>query len=166
MNMFDEARTIRGMIDMCHMTQSGIAKKLGTSQSYVANKLRLLRLSPAVQGKILECKLSERHARALLRLDGEEEMLSAICRIADRHLTVAETEALCDMLRECEAKKRLDLLPRLERLDSFDRLIENGLKSLISIGISATHRVSYYGNKKYITIAIEEENLMLSSTIK
>ena len=46
MNMFDEARSVRGMIEMCGITQSQMAKKLGVSQSYVANKLRLLSLTP------------------------------------------------------------------------------------------------------------------------
>ena len=73
MNMFEEARTISGMIQMLGMTQSEVAKKLGTSQSYVGNKVRLLNLSEGIQKKILDLGLSERHARALLRLDDMEE---------------------------------------------------------------------------------------------
>jgi hypothetical protein len=82
-----------------------IAAKLSCSQSYVANKLRLLKLSPDEMEKILESGLSERHARALLRLCGEArgEALRAVIR---RGLNVASTEEYVDKLLEAEKKGR------------------------------------------------------------
>ena len=61
MNMFDEARSMHGMIQMCKMTQSELAQKLGVSQSYVANKLRLLKFGEEMQKKITDSAISERH---------------------------------------------------------------------------------------------------------
>ena len=72
MNMFEEASALEGTIKMCKLTQSDIAKKLGVSQSYIANKLRLLSFSESMKAEILSSGLTERHARAVLRLKGEE----------------------------------------------------------------------------------------------
>ena len=66
MDMFDEARAIKSTMQLCHLTQSELARQLGVSQSYVANKLRLLKLPEKVRRQILDCGLCERHARLLL----------------------------------------------------------------------------------------------------
>ena len=68
MDMFDEARAIRSTMELCHLTQGELARQLGVSQSYVANKLRLLKFSQKMTEKIRSSGISERHARALLRL--------------------------------------------------------------------------------------------------
>ena len=73
LSMFEEAASIQSLISLTGMTQEACAKKLSVSQSYVANKLRLLRLSDGEQEKIEENGLTERHARALLRLEDKEE---------------------------------------------------------------------------------------------
>lgn len=157
MNMFEEARAISGMIDMCGMTQSQIAKKIGVSQSYVANKLRLLRLPSEVQAQIIDTGLCERQARMLLRLDSAEDMLFAIRKFTERGLTVFESEAVVDMLIECEAPRRISSrLDRCERIDCFEEFINSSLKSLISFGIRAEKRTDRYNDKKYITISIED----------
>ena len=74
MDMFDEARAIRSTMELCHLTQGELARQLGVSQSYVANKLRLLKFSQKMTEKIRSSGISERHARALLRLiEGEPD---------------------------------------------------------------------------------------------
>ena len=156
MNMFEEAQAILGMLKMRDMTQGAIAKSLGVSQSYVANKIRLLRLPMAVREKILESGLCERQARQLLRLDSEEDMLFAIGKISERKMTVAESEVVIDMLIELEAPKRISRLDRLERIESFEDFISASIESLISIGIGAKKHTERYNNKKYITISIDE----------
>ena len=70
-----------------------LAERLGKSQSAVANKLRLLRLSPACVTLLREGGLSERHARALLRLSDENERLAALRVIIERGCNVAQAEA-------------------------------------------------------------------------
>ena len=154
--MFEEARALSGMLKMRDMTQAEIAKKLGVSQSYVANKIRLLKLSDTVQQKILDTGLCERQARQLLRLDTEEDILLAIDKIHERGLTVLEGETVVDMLVEKEAPKRLTRLERSERIDSFEGFISASLESLCAIGIKADKRVDRYNEKRYITISIEE----------
>lgn len=92
LSMFEEAASIQSLISLTGMTQEACAKKLSVSQSYVANKLRLLRLSDGVQEKIEENGLTERHARALLRLEDEEEREEVLSIIIKREMNVSRTE--------------------------------------------------------------------------
>ena len=96
MNMFEEAEALHGMLNMCSMTQSELAAKMGVSQSYVANKLRLLNLSSKSRELILASRLTERHARALLRIKDEALLHTVIKKIRDMRLNVSESEALID----------------------------------------------------------------------
>ena len=134
MNMFEEARALYGTIKMCGVTQEEIAKKLNVSQSYVANKLRLLKFSARMQEKIIEHGVCERLARALLRIKDERVQENAIAQMAERHMTVAEGEALVESL--CE---------RQEDKSSARSDIDRGLASCLSLlrlyGTVSEHRV-------------------------
>lgn len=92
LSMFEEAASIQSLISLTGMTQEACAKKLSVSQSYVANKLRLLRLSDGEQEKIEENGLTDRHARALLRLEDEEEREEVLSIIIKREMNVSRTE--------------------------------------------------------------------------
>ena len=92
LHYFEEAAAIADYLRRSGATQEEAAAQLGRSAPAVANKLRLLRLSPACQAVLLENGLTERHARALLRLEDEEERLAAAKRAAARKLNVAQTE--------------------------------------------------------------------------
>ena len=92
LHYFEEAAAIASYLRQSGVTQEEAAAQLGRSASAVANKLRLLRLSPACQALLLEKGLTERHARALLRLEDEEERLSAARKAAERSWNVAQTE--------------------------------------------------------------------------
>lgn len=92
LSMFEEAASIQSLISLTGMTQEACAKKLSVSQSYVANKLRLLRLSEGEQEKIEENGLTERHARALLRLEDKEEREEVLSIIIKREMNVSRTE--------------------------------------------------------------------------
>lgn len=92
LSMFEEAASIQSLISLTGMTQEACAKKLSVSQSYVANKLRLLRLSDGEQEKIEENGLTERHARALLRLEDDEEREEVLSIIIKREMNVSRTE--------------------------------------------------------------------------
>ena len=94
MNLFEEAEALRTLIVEWGVTQEEAAAKLGMAQSTIANKLRLLSLSPAEQKIILENRLTERHGRALLRLEGGQGRELVANLVAERHLTVRETEEL------------------------------------------------------------------------
>ena len=156
MNMFEEAASIKGMMSMMKLTQSEMAKKLGVSQSYVANKLRLMKHTERHKARILELNLSERHARALLRLEDEKTREIALEKIGERGFNVAESEALIDLLYEQEAPKRIGKADRLSAVNSFRESIKSSLERLTSLGVDAQSRSYYYMDKLYISIAIEE----------
>ena len=156
MDMFEEARGLRTMIKMCNMTQSEIAEKMGVSQSYVANKLRLLNFSDEAQKSIIDANLTERHARTLLRIADTDRLYYAIDRIKERRLNVADSEALVDLLVEGEAKSFFGKAEENERIRHFEDFLTSSVESLVSLGISASKVTSYYGKKRYITVCIEE----------
>lgn len=98
LNYMEEAAALRQLIETHGLSQEKVAEKLGKSQSAVANKLRLLKLSPECARLLLEHGLTERHARALLRLEGEEARLAALRAIAARNLNVAQAEEYIESL--------------------------------------------------------------------
>ena len=108
LDCFEEAAAIARLISRYGLSQEQAAEKLGKSQSAVANKLRLLRLSPDCTRLLCAHDLSERHARALLRLADEEDRLHALQTIIRRGCNVAQSEALIE-----EMLKRKQTSPRL-----------------------------------------------------
>lgn len=98
LNYFEEAAGIQQLIQKHSMTQQQVAERLGKAQSTIANKLRLLTFSEELRQKMLECGLTERHVRALLKLPSEEVVKIALERIVKDRLNVGETEKYVDML--------------------------------------------------------------------
>jgi len=92
LDFIEEAMGIRRLIQEHSMSQEQTARLLGKSQSAIANKLRLLRHSDTVLSAIREAGLTERHARALLKLRSEAETLAAIAQITKQNMSVARTE--------------------------------------------------------------------------
>ncbi len=148
MNMFEEARALHGTIKMCALTQGQIAKRLGVSQSYIANKLRLLNFSQRMQERITECGLCERQARTLLRIRDERIMESAMNEMASKKMTVAESEQFVDTLlekNEIRALKHSDL--------------DHGFVSCLSLlrlyGTVTEHRVTEEAGEITFTVRIQ-----------
>ena len=92
LDFIDEARGISNLMHHWNMSQEQISRVLGKSQSAVANKLRLLRHSDGVLNALRAANLTERHARALLKLHKESDKLNLIQEITTEHLSVAQTE--------------------------------------------------------------------------
>jgi len=98
LDFIEEARGIQLLMDRFSMSQDRAAKVLGKSQSAIANKLRLLRHSDPVLTALREAALTERHARALLKLPTEVQKLQAIVVIARHGMSVARTEQYIEQL--------------------------------------------------------------------
>ena len=94
LHMFEQANAIVNLLREWQITQEEAARRLGMSQSYLANKVRLLKLSSEEQSEIIKHKLSERHARALLRVDDIELRQKILQTVIARGLNVANTEEL------------------------------------------------------------------------
>ena len=152
MDMFEEARAMSGTMELCKITQKELAERMGVSQSYVANKLRLLTLSPHIERLIKKHGITERHARAILRLESEEEQLDILEKVISRELTVRECEALVDLAVDAYMPEVVEKASALERVDVFIDTLKKSLATLRSLGIDVTDRTSYYGEKMYITV--------------
>lgn len=158
MNMFEEAQAISGMINMRSLTQGEIARAMGVSQSYIANKLRLLNFSETIRGEILEAELSERHARALLKLKSDSALHEAIEKIKAMRLGVAASEVLIDEMAVDEIKSSITEAGTGEIVLRFESVVEAAVKCLLARGIRARQSTELYGNKRYITVTIEENH--------
>ena len=97
----EKAVSYKKILDMGYINQEELAKKVGKSQSAIANTLRLLNLSDDVQEALLENKISERHARSLLKIKNEKQQVEMLNRIISERLTVRKTDEEIDkMLNE------------------------------------------------------------------
>lgn len=106
LSYWEEATAFDTLIRVHGMTQEMVADRVGKNQSTIANKLRLLRLSETVKKQLIFHKLSERHARALLRLYDEELQLKLLKEIVEKNLNVAETEKQVEKaLLACQKKE-------------------------------------------------------------
>lgn len=155
---FEEAEAIAAYLHRTGCTQEEAAAVLGRSPSAVANKLRLLRLSPACREQLNAAALSERHARALLRLEDESERLLALKQIADRHWNVAQTEEYIqrrlDDIQTVPRQKRTFILKDVRLfLNSVDR----GLRLIREAGIDAVTKRDETEDAISLTIHIPKQ---------
>ena len=104
LDFIEEARGIAWLMEQFTLSQEQTAQLLGKSQSSIANKLRLLRHSPQVLTQLRQAELTERHARALLRLPSEEQKLQVIGTVTRLGMSVARTESYIDQLLEGQQK--------------------------------------------------------------
>ena len=139
LHYFEEAAAIGDYIHRTGITQEEAARQLGRSPSALANKLRLLRLSPACREHLVQSGLTERHARCLLRLEDESERLAALKYIADRQLNVAQTEQYIERrlaaLQATPPAGRRTFILKDVRL--FLNSVDHGLRLIRSAGVDA-----------------------------
>jgi len=116
LNFFEEAEGYYYLMNDYGLTQEQVARKVGKNQSTIANKLRLLRLAKVVRHFILENGLTERHARALLKIPDENLQMNILKKIADKNLRVKETENLIESVIEKITKdENLDVEDEIKR---------------------------------------------------
>ena len=154
LDFWEEALALRQILDTYHLSQEDLARRVGKSQSAVANKLRLLKLSEEALALLREHGCTERHARALLRLDTPQRQLEAAGQVAARGLTVAQTELLVDqMLTDTPAdRKRPTFILKDVRL--FLNTLSRSLELVRSAGIDAHCRRQDTDDEILLTIHI------------
>lgn len=96
LHFLEEAQCYASLLETYNLTQEQLAERLGKSQSSIANKLRLLKLSDEVKSAMVDAHLTERHARALLRLTEDADRLEAVDKIVKKGLSVKETEQMVE----------------------------------------------------------------------
>ena len=98
LDFWEEAQALASILDTFRLSQEELARRIGKSQSAVANKLRLLKLPPDILQALRDGGCTERHARALLRLEDPALLQKAVEQILADQLTVAQTECLVELL--------------------------------------------------------------------
>lgn len=145
LNPLEVAEAYRMLIEKCGLTQRDVAEKVGRSRTAVTNLLRLLMLPEAVKTYIREGKLSEGHARAVLAVNDEGEMLRLSERIVNESLSVRQIEEVArrSTRRRLVPKKKL---PAIAEMESY-------LKRLLGTSVKISHglkrgriKIEYYGD--------------------
>ncbi len=138
LDVWEEAAALRQLIDRHHLSQEEAARRVGKSQSAVANKLRLLKLPPDVIDGLRANRLSERHARALLRLDSPALQRSALDHMVRHQLNVAQTEAYIERLVQAvPAPRRAVPVYRVRDVRLFLNTVKRSLAVMQSAGVDA-----------------------------
>lgn len=139
LDFLEEAVALRRLIVQHGLSQEEAARKVGKSQSAVANKLRLLKLAPEVLEAVKEGGLSERHARSLLRLPAEQR-LEAARYMAQNQLTVAKAEAYVDKLISPPPPPQPKKEPvyHIRDVRFFLNTIDRSVRLMQSAGVQAT----------------------------
>ncbi|NLM73481.1 MAG: nucleoid occlusion protein [Clostridiaceae bacterium] len=129
----EEAEGYRNLIKEHGLTQEELAQKIGKSQSTIANKIRLLRLSPMVKKILADNNLTERHARALLKLDDEQLQLKILQKVCEKGLNVRKTEELVQRALEkyCNPSKPEDSKKRITKSIKDIRIFVNTIRQAI-----------------------------------
>lgn len=156
LSYMEEAEGYYNLIKDHGFTQDDLSKKIGKSQSTIANKLRLLKLPPSIKQLLINENLTERHARALLRIYDEDAQHKIICQVISRNLNVKYTEELIEkyLQKTCKDEKNREQIgvkdnqeimkPKITKLYKDYRLfintMKNAVKSMKEVGINAQYQ--------------------------
>ena len=149
LDFIEEAQGIARLMETCHLSQEQAARILGKSQSAIANKLRILRHSPMVLSALRQHGLTERHGRALLKLETEPEKMAAIAVIARLNMSVARAEKYIE-----ELLQRKEDTPARVNVGAFLSHLDQSLQRIRRSGISAVSERRETDSQIVLTITI------------
>lgn len=137
LNFFEEARAIASLMNHYGLSQEEMALRLGKAQSTLSNKLRLLRLSPRMCAQIEHAGLTERHARALLKLEDEHERQLVLDQVVRNQMNVAQTEKLVESRLKPKQGKRRNIKFLFRDVRIFMNTITHAVDTMRQAGIEA-----------------------------
>ena len=149
LDFIEEAMGIDLLLRQHGMSQEQVARLLGKSQSGIANKLRLLRHSPQVLEALRQANLTERHARALLKLPAEYQKIQAIAAISRQNMSVARAEQYIESLLNQQASDR-----KKANVGAFLSYLSQSLARIQLSGISAVSERLETDSQIVLTITI------------
>jgi len=158
LHFFDEAEGILHLMHSHSLTQEQVAAQLGKQQSTIANKIRLLRLSPEVRRALVTHGLTERHARAILRLGTQEAQLAMIERIVEHGLNVRETDQMVEKeLAKAEAPPASGKADRLPGWKAMDQTIRQNVTALRRAGMDVEYDTTDLGDRIRIRVTLPKD---------
>lgn len=153
LDVWEEATALKRLIEEFCLSQEETGRRVGMSQSAVANKLRLLKLPDDVIDGLRQAGLTERHARALLRLPAPDTQRSALKHIVRYQLNVAQTENYVDRLcRQATAPRKAVPIYRTKDVRLFINSVKHSLSIMQSAGVDA--RLGREESEHEITLTI------------
>ena len=140
LHFFEESAGYEKLLTQFEMTQEDLAKRVGKNQSTIANKLRLLKLAPEVRDFIFQANLTERHSRALLKLEEAPRQLDILRAVVENKLNVRDTEVLIEQKLNGPAKekppvKRQTMLKVIKDVRIFINTIGELVKQMKKVGL-------------------------------
>ncbi len=163
LDLFEEAEGIAELIHIWGVSQEEAARKLGLASSTLSNKLRLLRLTEGVKAAVRSGGLTERHARALLRIPDDTGQLQAAEHMVRSSLSVQEAEAYVDALLRCRQERRPPAQTRylIRDVRVFQNTIEHAVEVMRSSGIEAMSTMTRENGYLCYMIRVPEEKAMV-----
>lgn len=137
LDFFEEAVAIEKLLTDYGMTRDEICKKLGKAPPTISNKLRLLRLPEEIRLRITQENLTERHARAMLKLTSVSQMERAMSIIAEKRLNVAETERLISQILQNDSRHRQPTVKLFKDVRIFVNTLNHAVDTMRRAGIEA-----------------------------
>lgn len=159
----EEATAYQQLIELHQLTQESLAQRLGKSQSTIANKIRLLHLSEPVKQALLERKIAERHARALLSLDDEELQFKVLQDILDKELNVKQTEARVEFYKQAQKTKKSKRISFSKDIRLALNTIRQSVDMIVGTGMKIEKDEKDTGEYYEITIKIPKNSQSKSS---
>ncbi len=157
LSFLEEAEGYRQLMQEYGMTQEQLAMKMGKSQSTVANKMRVLKLSPEILEIISREKLTERHARALLKLPDDDMRMNVLKQVIKKGLSVRQTEELVENMLNKIRQEDKGNKKKFKIAIKDVRIFVNSVKKLVSsikdTGIDAKYRE--YDKGDYIELTVQ-----------
>ena len=157
LHYLEEAEGYEKLVNTFHLTQESMAIRVGKKQSTIANKLRLLRLPVSVRNKLHDSKLTERHARVLLKLENEETQRAVLQKVLKGNLNVRQTEALVEKTLK-EIGKLNEKKPRIVIVNDV-RIYLNSIRDIMekvkTSGIPASMEQDMDGDDVVVTLRIK-----------
>lgn len=155
LHFLEEAEGYEKLMQQFHITQEAMAARVGKKQSTIANKLRLLRLSDRIRKILVEASLSERHARALLKLDDEEKQVQVLTAVIDNGYSVRQTENYIEKMladKKQEKKKRLVIVNDVRIYLNSIKQVVNAIKD---VGIPVNMEQTVDGEDVIVSLRIK-----------
>ena len=161
LNFIEESLAYENLIKVHNFTQQQLAEKLGKNQSTIANKLRILKLPNTVKEFLVENGLTERHARALLKLPNEELMMEIVKKVVKQELTVKTTEKLInDTLEAIKAENEPDKKQNIKcsmSIKIYLNTLKQAYDAILNTGIEAKYNEIDKGDYMEVVVKIPKK---------
>ena len=157
LHFLEEAEGYEQLMEQFHLTQEAMAARVGKKQSTIANKLRLLRLSPAVRKVLVDAGLSERHARALLKLDDDAKRLEVLEVVVAKNYSVRQTEEYINKLLEDNQQEKRRRMVIVNDVRIYLNSIKQVVNAIKDVGIPVNMEQTVEGDEVIVSVRIKNQ---------